>query len=205
MVLHDISYEPHKVKLIKGVLINVLFWVDIQHTEQAFTSHQVDGRNHRNPSQNQVEADVIVHSDFSASERSGHCAGLDSEEEEELSLDPDKDQAETCMTTVSNPQTQPIVTENGNQDWSSQPLMAISTEQSLNSVVTKSQHLANGIQCARSVDFQENQAIIDLPFTVDGGDPSTENVSLTSKAQQELSLSNTPDSLQPLNPDEIVH
>ncbi|KAG9489035.1 hypothetical protein GDO78_005176 [Eleutherodactylus coqui] len=178
MVLHEISYEPQKVDVV---------------------------RNHRNPSQNQVEADVIVHSDFSASERSGHCAGLDSEEEEELSLDPDKDKAETCLTPVSNPQTQSIATENGSQDWSSQPLMAISTEQNLNSVATKSQHLANGIQCARSVDLQENQAVISLPFTVDTGDPCSEDVSITSKAQQELPLSNTPDSLQPLNPEEIVH
>ncbi|XP_056427703.1 immunoglobulin superfamily DCC subclass member 4 isoform X3 [Hyla sarda] len=181
MVLHDISFEPHKVDV---------------------------GRNHRNPSQNQVEADVIVHSDFSASERSGHCAGLDSEEEEELSLDPDKDQVETCLTPVSNLQTQQVVTvvtENGNQDWSNPPLMAISTEQSLNSMATKSQHLANGIQCARSVDIQENQAVIGLPFTVDSGDLSTNNVYLTSKVQQELPLSNTPDSLQPLNPEEIVH
>ncbi|XP_072004768.1 immunoglobulin superfamily DCC subclass member 4-like isoform X2 [Engystomops pustulosus] len=177
MVLHDISYEPHKVEV---------------------------GRNHRNPSQNQVEADVIVHSDFSASERSGHYAGLDSEEEEDLSLDPDKDQAETCLTSLSNPPTQSIVTENGSQDWSIQPLMAINTEL-INSVATKSQHLANGIQCARSVDFQENQAIMGLPFTVDNGDPCPEDVSLTSKAQQELPLSNTPDSLQPLNAEEIVH
>ncbi|XP_075714410.1 immunoglobulin superfamily DCC subclass member 4-like [Rhinoderma darwinii] len=176
MVLHEISYEPHKVDV---------------------------GRNHRNPSQNQVEADVIVHSDFSASERSGHCAELDSEEEEELSLDPDKDQTETCSTPVFNPQTQSVVTEHDSQDWSSQALMAISTEQSLNSITTKSQHLANGIQ--RSVDFQENQAVMGLPFTVDGGDPCSEEMSLTSKAQQELPLSNTPDSLQPLNPEEIVH
>ncbi|XP_077119425.1 immunoglobulin superfamily DCC subclass member 4 [Ranitomeya variabilis] len=178
MVLHDISFEPHKVDV---------------------------GRNPRNPSQNQVEADVIVHSDFSASERSGHCAGLDSEEEEELSLDPDKVQAETCLTLVSNPQTESIVTENGSHEWSSQPLMAISTEQSLNSIAAKNQHLANGIQCARSVDFQENQAIMGLPFTVDSGDPCPEDVTLTSKAQQELPLSNTPDSLQPLDLEEIVH
>ncbi|XP_040270213.1 immunoglobulin superfamily DCC subclass member 4-like isoform X1 [Bufo bufo] len=178
MALHDISYESHKMDV---------------------------GKNQRNPSQNQVEADVIVHSDFSASERSGHCAGLDSEEEEELSLDPNKDQAETCLTAVPDLQTQGMVTENGSQDWSCQPLMAISTEQSLNSLTTKSQHLANGIQCARSLDFQENQAIMGLPFTVDSGGPCSEDVSLTSKGQQELPQSNTPDSLQPLNLEEIVH
>ncbi|XP_075063727.1 immunoglobulin superfamily DCC subclass member 4 isoform X2 [Mixophyes fleayi] len=170
MVLHDISYEPHRIDV---------------------------GRNHRNPSQNQVEADVIVHSDFSASERSGRCAGLDSEEEEELSLDQDKS-ANESVTPNSNPHTRSMATENENQDWSNQPLMAIITEQSLNARATKSQQLANGIH--RSVDSQENQPVTDSPFTVEGGDPCSEEMS-----QQELPLSNTPVSLHPMNPEEIVH
>ncbi|XP_063781671.1 immunoglobulin superfamily DCC subclass member 4 isoform X2 [Pseudophryne corroboree] len=155
------------------------------------------GRNHRNPSQNQVEADVIVHSDFSASERSGRCAGLDSEEEDELSLDQEKSVHES-VTPNTNPHTQSVVTDHENQDWSKQPLMAISTELSLNALATKSQQLANGIH--RSVDTQEIQPVMDSPFAVEGGDPCSEEMS-----QQELPLSNTPVSLHPTNLEEIVH
>ncbi|KAM5170274.1 immunoglobulin superfamily DCC subclass member 4 [Mantella aurantiaca] len=176
MVLHDISYESHKVDI---------------------------GRNHRNASQNQVEADVIVHSDFSASERSGRCAGLDSEEEEEeISLDHDKGPTE-CLTQISNPHTQSLATESKSQDWSNQPLVAISTEHTLNLVATKTPHLANGI--SRSGDSQDNQTVTGSPFTVDGGDSCSEDVPLTSRAQQELPLSNTSVLPHEMNSDETVH
>lgn len=177
MVLHDISYESHKVDV---------------------------GRNHRNPSQNQVEADVIVHSDFSASERSGRCAGLDSEEEEEeISLDHDKGPTE-CLTPTSNPHTQPLATKSESQDWSNQPLVAISTEHTLNIVATKTPHLANGIS-SRSGDSQDNQTVTGSPFTVDGGDSCSEDVPLSLRAQQELPLSNTPVLPHVMNSEETVH
>lgn len=175
MVLHEISYESHKVDV---------------------------GRNHRNPSQNQVEADVIVHSDFSVSERSGHCAGLDSEEEEEISLDTDKGPTE-CLTPTSNPNAQSVATENESPDWSNQPLVAISTEQTLNIMATKTPHLANGIP--RSGDSQDNQTDTGSPFTTDGGDSCSEDVPLTSRAQQELPLSNTPVLPLVMNSEETVH
>lgn len=162
------------------------------------------GRNHRNPSQNQVEADVIVHSDFSASERSGRCAGLDSEEEEEeISLDHDKGPTE-CLTPTSNPHTQPLATESESQDWSNQPLVAISTEHTLNMVATKTPHLANGIS-SRSGDSQDNQTVTGSPFTVDGGDSCLEDVPLSSRAQQELPLSNIPVLPHVMNSEETVH
>ncbi|XP_068131099.1 immunoglobulin superfamily DCC subclass member 4 isoform X2 [Hyperolius riggenbachi] len=176
MVLHDIAYESHKVDV---------------------------GRTHRNPSQNQVEADVIVHSDFSASERSGRYTGLDSEEEEEeLSMDQDKGPTE-CLTPTSNAHSQSEVTESENQDWSKQPLVAISTEHTLNAVATKSPHLANGIH--RSGDSQDNQTVIGPPFTVDSGDSCSDDVPLASRAQQELPLSNTPVPPHALNAEETVH
>ncbi|XP_072258721.1 immunoglobulin superfamily DCC subclass member 4 isoform X1 [Pyxicephalus adspersus] len=176
MVLHDITYESHKVDI---------------------------GRNHRNPSQNQVEADVIVHSDFSASERSGRCAGLDSEEEEEeISMDQEKGPT-GCLTPTSNPHTQSVSTEGENQDWSNQPLVAIVTEQTLNVVATKSTHLANGIP--RNGDSQDNQTATGSPFTVDSGDSCSEDVPLTSRAQQELPQSNTPVLPQVINSEETVH
>lgn len=160
------------------------------------------GRNHRNPSQNQVEADVIVHSDFSASERSGRCAGLDSEEEEEeISLDNDKGPTQ-CLTPTSNPHTQLVETESECQDCN-QPLVAISTEHTLNLSATKPPLLANGI--SRSGDSQDNQTVTGSPFTADGGDSCSEDLHQTSRAQQELPLSNTPVLPQVMNSEETVH
>ncbi|KAM9311941.1 immunoglobulin superfamily DCC subclass member 4 [Gastrophryne carolinensis] len=175
MVLHDISYESHKVDV---------------------------GRNHRNPSQNQVEADVIVHSDFSASERSGRCAGLDSEEEEEeLSLDHDKGRTES-LTPASSPHNQTVETECKSQDWSKQPLVAISTEHTLSTMTTKSPHLANGVH--RSGD-SDSQTVTAPPFTVDRPDLCSEDVPLTSRAQEETPHSNTPAQSHAMNPEETVH
>ncbi|XP_068129657.1 uncharacterized protein [Hyperolius riggenbachi] len=112
---------------------------DLTHAANGSTNHlPVDvRRTHRNPSRNQVEADVIMQSEE---------------------------------------------TESENQYWSKQPLVAISTEHTLNAMATKSPHLANGIHWIG--DSQDNQTVIGPPFTVDSGDSCSEDVPLASRAQQ---------------------
>ncbi|KAM8973955.1 immunoglobulin superfamily DCC subclass member 4 [Pelodytes ibericus] len=160
MTLHDLSYEPIK---------------------------QMDiGRSHRNPNQNQVEADVIVHSDFSASERSGRCAELESEEEEEeLSLDQPKDPAGD-LTQVPSLITEPLVVDNETGGWSEQPLISISTERNPDSRTPKKLPLVNGFH--RSVETQELQTANSMDHNVEGGSPRSEDLSVTSSPQQELPL-----------------
>ncbi|CAH2274440.1 immunoglobulin superfamily DCC subclass member 4 isoform X1 [Pelobates cultripes] len=160
MTLHDLPYEPIK---------------------------QLDiARNHRNPNQNQVEADVIVHSDFSASERSGRCIGLESEEEEEdLSMDQDKGPTGD-LTLVSSPVTQTLVVDSDCDGLSEQPLISISPERDLDSKTPLKQPLVNGFH--RGVDTQELQTPKNIDFNVEEGDTPPENISITSKPQQELTL-----------------
>ncbi|KAM4749049.1 immunoglobulin superfamily DCC subclass member 4 [Rhinophrynus dorsalis] len=170
MTLHDLSYEPIKMDA---------------------------GRNHRNHTQNQVEADVIVHSDFSASERSGRCAGLESEEDEEdLSLDQDRCHTGS-PTPVSSPLTQSLEVEQS-QDWSKQALIPTSNEITMDSRDSKTQILVNGFH--RSVDSQELQTSTNSGFCVEGGEPHPEDVTLILKSQQDLTLSNTPSPLHPTSP-----
>eukprot|EP00079_Xenopus_tropicalis_P015270 XP_004912739.1 PREDICTED: immunoglobulin superfamily DCC subclass member 4 isoform X1 [Xenopus tropicalis] len=171
MTLNDFSYEPLKVDI---------------------------GRSHRNTSQNQVEADVIVHSDFSASERSGHCAGLDSEEEEEdLSLDQDRSINGTLNTDPS-PQVQPLTAEQ-RQDLSEEELIPVTTEIQTDATDLKNQLLLNGFH--KSVDSQDLQPTESSVLSVECGDSLADDVSVVLKAQQDLALSNTHASVHPSSPD----
>ncbi|XP_053319119.1 immunoglobulin superfamily DCC subclass member 4 isoform X3 [Spea bombifrons] len=157
MTLHDFSYESVK---------------------------QTDvTRSHRNPNQNQVEADVIVHSDFSASERSGRCTGLESEEEEDLSLDPDKDPNDSLIP-VSSPLKQALVSDNESKGWHEQPLISINTESNLDTRTPQKQPLVNGFH--RNVDAQELQTANGIDFNVEGEDPCAEDLSPASMTQQDL-------------------
>ncbi|OCT89824.1 immunoglobulin superfamily DCC subclass member 4 isoform X2 [Xenopus laevis] len=172
MMLNDLSYEPLKVDV---------------------------GRSHRNSSQNQVEADVIVHSDFSASERSGHCAGLDSEEEEEdLSLDQDRSINGT-QATVPSPQVQPL-TEEQRQDKREEELIPTKTDTKTDATDLKNQLLLNGFH--KSVDSQDLQPTESNVLSVECGDSLADDVSVVLKAPQDLALSNThASSLHPSSPD----
>ncbi|KAM4676518.1 immunoglobulin superfamily DCC subclass member 4 isoform 2-T2 [Discoglossus pictus] len=161
MTLQDLSYEPIKLDV---------------------------GRCHKNPTQNQVEADVIVHSDFSASERSGRCAGLESEEEEEeLSLDQDRGQP-VGQTPITSPISQPVAKNCESQGCSEQPDVTVTTEIKTDDGVTKNHPLVNGFH--RSMDSQEPHRAINL--LVEEVDSQPEEGSLITKAQNDLTTSNTP-------------
>uniref|UniRef100_A0A8C5PAG5 Immunoglobulin superfamily DCC subclass member 4 n=1 Tax=Leptobrachium leishanense TaxID=445787 RepID=A0A8C5PAG5_9ANUR len=165
MTLHDLPYEPIKMDI---------------------------ARNHRNPMQNQVEADVIVHSDFSASERSGPCVGLESEEEEEeLIMDQDKG-LNGGLTPIPNQITQALGVDSESEGLSEQPLITISPEKNQDSRTPQKHPLVNGFH--RAVDTQELQTATSSDLDVEVGDPHPENIPHTSKPQEEFTL-NSPGKL----------
>ncbi|KAG8440765.1 hypothetical protein GDO86_006487 [Hymenochirus boettgeri] len=167
MNLHDFSYEPFKVDV---------------------------GRSHRNASQNQVEADVIVHSDFSASEMSGNCAGLDSEEEEgDLNMDQEK-YTNGTPAIVPSPPVQALELDQ-KQDWSEQELIPAPTDRTAESMALKNPLLINGFH--RGVDSQD----IHPTENSERGDTHTEGPTHVLKAPQDLALSNTHTPVHPSSPD----
>ncbi|XP_053574515.1 immunoglobulin superfamily DCC subclass member 4 isoform X2 [Bombina bombina] len=171
MTLQELTYEPIKLDVARG---------------------------HKNSSHNQVEADVIVHSDFSASERSGRCAGLESEEEEEeLSLDQNIVQT-VSQTSVPSPVSLPAATDCETHGSSEQLDVPILKEIKTDDRVTKNHPLVNGFH--RSLDSQEPSENMGTGFPVVEGDLQHEEGSPVNKDQHDITASNKLVPLHSTNP-----